>query len=279
MKKFIPAIVSALKIFLAVFFLISIGLYLFQEKIIFYPIPLDDNSLADIRRFHPQAQDIDIESNDGKNLHGWIIDNTSEEHPPSGMIFYYGGNAEEVSHRIGDMSRLPGWIVILMNYRGYGLSEGRPGERMIFEDALKIYDHFNSIEKYSEIRKVTMGWSLGTGVAVHVAHERKIDGVFLISPYDSITNIAKRTYPFLPIEMMIRHPFDSIGKAPSINSPLRIIAASNDKIIPPSSSINLASQWGGDKDILIVENYDHNSLINSLQYKKYFEESLVYFNK
>jgi len=277
MKKFIPFLVSTLKIILAVYFLISIGLYLFQEKIIFYPIPLDDNSLADIRRFYPQAQDIDIESNDGKNLHGWIIDNTSEEHPPSGMIFYYGGNAEEVSHRIGDMSRLSGWIIILMNYRGYGLSEGRPGEKMIFDDALKIFDHFDSDEKYKEIKKVTMGWSLGTGVAVHLAHERKIDGVFLISPYDSITNIAKRTYPFIPVELMIRHPFDSIGKAPSIDSPLRIIAASNDRVIPPSSSVSLASQWRGKKDILIVDNYDHNSLINSLQYRKFFKESLNYF--
>ena len=279
MKKVIPVIISALKIFLAVYIIISLGLYLFQEKIIFYPIPLDDNSLADIRRFYPQAEDLNIKSNDGKNLHGWIIDNTSEEHPPAGMIFYYGGNAEEVSHRIGDMSRLQGWIIILMNYRGYGLSEGRPGEKMIFDDALKIFDHFNSNELYSGIKKVLMGWSLGTGVAVHLAHEREIDGVFLISPYDSITNIAKRTYPFIPVELMIRHPFDSIGKAPAINAPVRIIAASNDRVIPPSSSVDLASRWGGKKDILIVENYDHNSLTSSLQYKSFFEESLNYFNK
>jgi len=277
MKRLIPVLMSALKIILTVYLLVFTGLYLFQEKIIFFPVTLDDNALADIRRFHPEAEEINIESNDGKNLHGWVIDNLIEEEPPNGMIFYYGGNAEEISHRIEEMSKLSGWTVILVNYRGYGLSAGSPGEKAMFDDALKIYDHFNSIEKYSQMRKIAMAWSLGTGVAVHVAHERKIDGVFLVSPYDSIKNIAKKTYPFIPVELMLRHPFDSIKKAPAVKSPVRIIASSEDRVIPSSSSQNLALEWGGEKDIIVIENYDHNSLVNSSAYKKYLEESLGFF--
>ncbi len=279
MKKTIPFLKSFFRIFFAVYISALLFLFLFQEKLLFYPVPLSQSSIKEIQRFHPDVKEFHLASNDGKNLHGWIVDNSEEDKTPFGVVFYFGGNAEEVSHWINKLRNLDGWIFVLPNYRGYGLSEGRPGEKMLFDDALKIFDHFDSKNKYSGIKKVSMGWSLGTGVAVHLAHKRNIDGVFLISPYDSITNIAKQNYPVFPISLMIRHPFDSASIAPEITAPARIVAASRDRVIPPANSIKLASLWGGDKDILIVENYDHNSLINSPVFKKYFAESFSFFGE
>jgi uncharacterized protein len=277
MKK--SLFLSLIRILVAVYILITFAIYLFQEKLLFFPATIDQKTISNIRKFYPDTTEFIVKSKDGKELHNWVIDNSKNEEPPYGTIFYFGGNAEEVSHWIEKLQDLKGWIIVLTNYRGYGLSEGTPGQKMLFDDALEIFDYFNSNEKYSGIKKISMGWSLGTGVAVHLAHKRKIDGVFLISPYDSITNIAKQNYPVFPISLMIRHPFDSAAIAHEITAPARIIAASNDRVIPPENSMKLASVWGGEKDILIVENYDHNSLISSAGFKKYFSESFRFFGE
>ncbi|MFO7736277.1 MAG: alpha/beta hydrolase [bacterium] len=279
MKKTTSLLLSSIKIAAVVYLLTGLLLYIFQEKLLFYPAGTDNPALSEIQNRYQHVKELQITSNDGKNLHGWVVDNSVENEAPAGIIFYFGGNAEEVSHWIDKVQELENWVVVLTNYRGYGLSEGSPGQKMLFDDALKIFDHFDSDEKYKGIKKISMGWSLGTGVAVHLAYKREIHGVFLISPYDSITEIAVKNYPFFPVKLMIKHPFDSASKAPKINVPVRIIATSGDRIIPSENSERLAYVWGGDKNILIVENYRHNTLISSSAFKKYFTESFDFFKR
>jgi pimeloyl-ACP methyl ester carboxylesterase len=109
-------------------------------------------------------------------------------------------------------------------------------------------------------RIVAMGRSLGTGVAVHLAAERTLRGVILVSPYDSLVAVGRRHYPFLPMSLMLRHRFDSLSRAPGIEAPLLTLVAGDDRIVPPKHSRTLFEAWRGPKTWREIPRADHDSI-------------------
>jgi uncharacterized protein len=112
----------------------------------------------------------------------------------------------------------------------------------------------------------TFGRSLGSGVAVQLAAQRPIAGVILVAPFDSLVEVGKRYYPFLPVNWMLKHRFDSVGIAPSIKAPLLCIVAEDDEIIPAEHSRRLYDAWGGEKRWIGLEGAGHNSTDNAANY-------------
>ncbi|MFA5881317.1 MAG: alpha/beta fold hydrolase, partial [Eubacteriales bacterium] len=165
---------------LIIYCIIVVVMYIYQKNLIFFPQSLSSDALS---LMHGQngVEEVTRKMKDNTNLKGWFV--TGQVYGKPGLLIYYGGNAEEVSWLIEDMKKLKGWNVVLMNYRGYGQSEGVPGEKKLFSDALEIYDYFAAREKPGKI--AVMGRSLGTGVATYLAANRKVNGVVLVSPYDS----------------------------------------------------------------------------------------------
>ncbi len=115
-------------------------------------------------------------------------------------------------------------------------------------------------------RIVAMGRSLGSGVAVHLASHRLLRGVILVSPYDSIVEVAKRHYPFLPVSLMLRHRFDSIASAPQIEAPLLCLVATEDRVIPAAHSRALFEAWRGPKTWHEVPRSGHDSISGEPEY-------------
>src|SRR5437764_15432172 len=105
-----------------------------------------------------------------------------------------------------------------------------------------------------------MGRSLGSGIAVHLAAHRPLRAVILVSPYDSIVEVAKRHYPFLPVSLMLRHRFDSIALAPRIEAPLLCLVATGDRVIPAEHSRALLEAERDTKTLHEFPNADHNSI-------------------
>ncbi len=195
---------------------------------------------------------------DGTGLNGWLVKNNGSDR--SKLIIYFGGNGDELSYMIEAFDGLDDWSVALINYRGYGQSEGQPGEGNLFSDALESYDYFSSRKDIDNAKIVVMGRSLGTGVATYVAGKRNPAAVILVSPYDSMVSVAQRHYPFLPAELMLRHRFDSISRAPSIKAPLLMLFAPEDTVIPAELSRKLAANWGGAVTVSEIKNADHNTI-------------------
>lgn len=243
--------------------LIVLGMYVFQEDFIFYPSKLSVEALSQLESVQ-DVDDVEITTSDGTNLKGWFIPN--KDKMMHGLIIYFGGNAEEVSWLTEDMKQFKGWSVLLMNYRGYGQSEGLPSEEALFGDALEVYDQFSN--QYSPGRVVVMGRSLGTGVATYVAANRQTNGVILISPYDSIASVAKEHFSFLPVDSLLTHKFNSLSRANKIHVPLKILIANNDTTIPPWHSRKLSTNWGGPVDSTIIKGEDHNSISSNPEYWK-----------
>jgi len=146
-----------------------------------------------------------------------------------------------------------------VSYRGYGLSQGSPGETALVSDARRIYDFAKQRADIDPQRIYAFGRSLGSGVAVALAAERPLAGVILVSPFDSLAAVAKRHYWYLPVDLMLRHRFDSIALAPKLRLPLLCLISERDEIIPPEHAERLFEAWGGAKRKIVLQEAGHNS--------------------
>ena len=236
-------------------------LYLLQERLIFPRQPLAEDARRAVREL-PGVTEIEVTARDGTRLHGWfrLSGENAGEPSPRGLVIYFGGNAEEVSGQMFDAEQLAPWSVAAVNYRGYGLSEGDPGETVLAADAVAVYDQLAAREDVDPDRIVIFGRSLGSGVAVQLAARRPVRAVMLISPFDSLRSIARRQYPIVPVSLLLKHPFDSLAQAPRIELPLLVLAGNRDTLIPPALSRRLHDAWAGPKRWELVPGADHNDI-------------------
>ena len=226
--------------------------WLTQERMIFFPQPVGSTA-----HLPERASPLEVIAADGARLRGWIVKGDAA---PAPAVIYFGGNAEEVSWTLSDAHWPREWAIVGVNYRGYGASEGKPGEVVLKSDALAIYDVVAKREDIDPKRIVVFGRSLGTGVGTHLAAQRPVAGAILASPYDSMTAIGKLHYPYLPVSLLLRHPFDAAADAKNNRMPLLAIVGTSDTIIPPSRSLALFDAWGGAKIWLAIPGADHNDL-------------------
>lgn len=241
------------KVSLAVAIGLPLVVYLAQDALIFYRQPLSEARRADVLKRFPAVEEILLKTEDGTRLHAWHVK------APGPLVLYFGGNAEEVSWMIDGAAAGPGIGWLLMNYRGYGASEGSPSERALVADAKTLYDHALTLPGVDPRRIYAFGRSLGSGVAVALASERPLAGVILASPFDSLAAVAKRYYWYLPVDLLLRHRFDSIALAPGLRQPLLCLIAARDEVIPPAHGERLFDAWGGPKRKVLLQEAGHNS--------------------
>jgi hypothetical protein len=237
------------------------AMYLMQDSLLFFPQPLMGPPPAS-RPGRPIA-DLVLATADGPRLRGWLLGTAS---PPAPLVVYYGGNAEEVSWQAREAGWPADWSLALVNYRGYGGSDGKPSERSLFADALVAFDALAGRPDVDPARIVLFGRSLGSAVAVHVAAERPVAAVILVSPFESMVGVGQRHYPWLPVGLLLRHPFDARSRAPAIRVPLLAIVAEQDTIIPPVHSKRLFDAWGGPKRAITIANTDHNDVAGAPEF-------------
>ena len=223
-----------------------------QDRLIFFPQPV-----ASTAHLPADAKPLEIVATDGTRLRGWM---RAASETPAPVVLYFGGNAEEVSGRsptragraIGRSS--PSTIAVMAT------SEGAPGETELVADALVIYDTIAARPDVNARRIVAFGRSLGTGVAVKLVAARPLDGAILVSPYDSLVELGRTHYPWLPVSLLLRHRFDGEADAQRAHVPLLAIVADHDSIIPQERSRALYDAWAGPKTWFVVLATDHNTL-------------------
>jgi hypothetical protein len=243
--------IAALILVVAVAFPLLI--FLMQDRLIFHPQPLAEAQRAEIRKRYPAVEEVFLDS-EGRKLHAWHVKGAAG----APLVIYFGGNAEEVSWMIDDArARVPdaGWL--LVSYPGYGASEGAPSAANISADALRWHDYAMQVVKPKRI--IAFGRSLGSGAAVFLASQKKLDAVILVTPFDSLVDVARRHYPFLPVGLMLRHRFDSFDLAPRITAPLLCLIAERDEVIPAVHGERLFEAWGGAKKKVFLQEAGHNT--------------------
>jgi len=228
-------------------------MYLAQDSLIFHPQRLDESRRAALAQT-PAVESLFIHGADGTRLHAWHVKGNP-------LVIYFGGNAEEVSWMLDEApQRAPGVGWLLVDYRGYGSSDGSPSEKALVSDALQWYDHLKAEKTY------VFGRSLGSGVAVQLAAERPVAGLILVAPFDSLVAVGKRIYPFLPVQWLLKHRFDSVALAPKMKAPLLCIVAAYDEVVPAEHAKRLYDAWAGPKKWVSLEGAGHNSTDSALNY-------------
>lgn len=197
---------------LAGYCLLCVLLYLLQRQLIYYPVAAQ----------LPPAEPLVLQQASATVLVSQMPRESSQ------ALLYFGGNAEDVSVSLPEFAAaFPDHAVYLMHYRGYGGSSGSPSEQALIADALALFDQLHS--KHSAI--TVIGRSLGSGVAVQLAAQRKVAQLLLITPFDSLSALAQRQFPFFPVKWLLKDTYDSVACAPAISSRTLILRAEQDEII------------------------------------------------
>ena len=203
------------------------AMYAFQRNLMYFP----DVSLADIARSaYPGGAAVNVTTADGLTLAGWYW---PPPKPGAPVVVVFHGNAGHHGHRTDKAVAFtqPGFGVFIAGYRGYGGNPGTPTEQGLYADARAALDWLQGQGVAGE-QLVLYGESLGSGVAVQMATERKVAAVVLESPYTSVPDVAAERYPFVPVRALTLDRYDSLSKIARINAPLLIIHGERDRVVP-----------------------------------------------
>ena len=183
---------------------------------------------------------------------------TTRVHAGVNAVIYFGGNGEDVSDSLPTLeAAFPDHALYLMNYRGYGESSGTPSETALVADSLILFDKVHG--EHDSV--VVIGRSLGSGIAIHLASCRPVARLVLVTPYNSIEELAARQFPYLPITLLLRDKFESWRYAGAISAPTLVIAAELDDVIPLNSTESLFSRLNpAIASIAVVREAGHNSV-------------------
>jgi hypothetical protein len=181
---------------------------------------------------------------------------------PTILYFYGNGACLAFSTDVFDAFRRLGANVIIPDYEGYGMSEGKPGEAGCYAAADAAYDYLLTRTDIDPHRFICSGWSLGAAVAIDLAQRRPAAGLLLLNPFTSMLAMAHRVFPWLPVSLILRHRFDNLGKIAKISCPTMIVHSHDDEIIPAEMSDLLAAAAAGKVTRFTVPG-GHNEIFDS----------------
>ncbi len=147
------------------------------------------------------------------------------------LVLGFGGNAwnaQDVAEYVHEL--YPDEDVVSFHYRGYAPSEGSPSALALIGDAPLVYDL--AVSKVAPKRVIALGFSIGSGIAAQLATKRDLDGLILVTPFDSLKAVAQAMYPWLPIGPFFAHEIDAASALEKRDVPVAIIAAARDEIVP-----------------------------------------------
>lgn len=177
---------------------------------------------------------LELRTADGETLRGvHIPPRVATAAEASVLVLGFGGNAwngEDVATFLHET--YPDVHVIAFHYRGYRPSTGTPSAAALIDDAPLAYDL--AVERVKPRQTIGVGFSIGSGIAATLANRRNLDGLILVTPFDSLKAVAESAFPWLPVGRFFVHEIDAADALSTSKVPIAILAAERDTIIPPA---------------------------------------------
>ena len=204
--------------------------YLNQSSLLYLPGMPSRELTASPRDIGLIHEDVRLLTDDGVDLHGWYIPTERAR----GTLLFFHGNAGNISHRLESLQMFHqlGLNVLIFDYRGYGQSQGQPGERGTQLDALAAWHHLVDIRGESPDRIVLFGRSLGGALAAWLAARVQPGALILESAFISVPELAAELYWWLPARLLSRLQYNTRNYLAEVHCPVQVIHSREDEIIP-----------------------------------------------
>ncbi len=200
---------------------------LFQSKFIYFPSRRIELTPANVGL---EFEDRTLTTQDGVRISAWWVPRGDAR----ATVLFFHGNAGNNGDRVPELQTLHalGYNVLIVDYRGYGRSEGSPGETETYLDAQAAWEHLTQSHGLPARSIVIVGESIGGAVAIDLAHRTSPGALVVLSSFTRLGDVAALHYPFLPVRWMLRHRYDSIDKVGEISCPKLFFHGSEDMLIP-----------------------------------------------
>jgi pimeloyl-ACP methyl ester carboxylesterase len=219
------------------------------------------------------AERLSLDLRGGERLHGVHIPPEPGADADRLLILGFGGNAWNAEAAASELHALfPRSDVVSFHYRGYPPSTGTPAAAALLADAPVVLDHVANRFRHNRI--VVTGFSVGTAAAARLAVDRRVSGVILVTPFDSLHIIARSHFPWAPVRLLLRHRLEPIEDVRRVTAPIAIIAAGEDEIVPASSTQGLARGANHLVFERVIPESDHNSIYRNPAFAEAMHKAL-----
>ena len=264
MNKFLIILGAVFLLYL----LVCLGVYVFQQKFIFYPQ----------KGSQPPPDDLNITEHyitnaDGQQLHAWWMPVDTG----ALTVLFFHGNAGNVSRGEKRMRLLRemGFNALAVDYRGFGISTGTiDNEDEIYEDARASYDYLQKKFGIKEDRIIIWGWSLGGAVAIDLAQNKKCHALVMEATFYSMLDMANRTFWYLPNRLTLNFDFSSGEKLSNVTCPILFIHSREDKTVPYVQGEKLFAKCQEKKKFIEISGDHNHGLFDSKE--KFIPEALPF---
>ena len=224
--------------------------WVFQRSLIYFPA----NSVPPIESLLPGGEDVAFITDDGLELHGWLV---HAEGPERGAIVVFNGNAGNRADRsdLGVRFAAAGFTTLLFDYRGYGGNAGSPSQDGLTMDGVAAVDFLST---RTSAPLVLFGESLGAAVATEVAAARAPAALVLRSPFSSLVAVGRDHYPFLPVGWLLKDRWPTVDRIAEVDAPVLVIASRGDEIVKYPRSKEVFAAAAEPKQLVTFEEARHN---------------------
>ncbi|HYL34298.1 MAG TPA: alpha/beta hydrolase [Bryobacteraceae bacterium] len=232
------------------------ALYYLANRALYYPVKFPQGWWD--QQSQVGATDVWLEAQDGVRLHAWWVAASGSR---LATLFLHG-NAGNVTHRIDHIREIvaAGSSVLMLDYRGYGKSGGRPTEKGLYQDSEAGY--INLLERGYRAQQIVLhGESLGCAVAIDLAYRRPCAGLVLEAPFSSASDVAATVVPLLGPALV--RSYNSVPKIRWLLMPKLFVQGDRDEIIPPRLGQSLYAAAQAPKSLWIVEGAGHNNILET----------------
>ena len=208
-------------------YVLAMLLMMLCERWLVYPAPRFPQHWFE---FPGEHEDVYFRAQDGTQLHGWFFDCEN----PSGHILICHGNGTNVAYSAAEAARIREryqHAVFLFDYRGYGRSDGLPDELGVMQDAEAAHSWLLARSGGTAEQLLLWGRSLGGGVSVQLAARHQARALLIECSFDTLTHVAARKFPFLPVKFLMRNHFDSIDRIADYRGPLLQVHGAMDDVV------------------------------------------------
>lgn len=244
-----------------------------ERHFIYFPVREMESDPSDLGLLFDEVYFV---TQDGVRLFGWFVPGDKDL-----VWLWFHGNAGNISHRLENLALLHhelGISIFLFDYRGYGRSEGRSSEKGTYLDAEAALAYLYSRGDINKDKIIYFGRSLGAAVAVEMARRQAPAALILESPFPSVSYMARRLYPFLPVWPLLRTKYDSLSKIVEVQAPLLVLHGDSDDIVPVEAGKEVFEAAREPKEFYIIPGARHNDtyLVGG---QDYFDEMHRFINR